>query len=115
MKKMTRHQIVIGLSYFFCAFNCIILSLVSITAVSGADTSLVGLGLIFLIMTPISVVDPRKEMQGQVAAVISIVLHVSFSTLLMFFCFQPWLAAIYIPEAVGLIALEATHPKDNHK
>jgi hypothetical protein len=54
-------------------------------------------------------------MQGQVAAVISIVLHVSFSTLLMFFCFQPWLAAIYIPEAVGLIALEATHPKDNHK
>ena len=115
MKKMTRHQIVIGLSYFFCAFNCIILSLTSITMVSGADTSLIGLGLIFLIMTPISVVDPRKEMRGQVAAVISIVLHVLFNTLLVFFCFQPWLAVIYIPEAVWLITLEATHQKNNHK
>ena len=47
MKKLTKNQIVIGLSYFFCAFNCAMLGIISLLFTSNPDISLFGIGLIF--------------------------------------------------------------------
>ena len=78
MKKLTKNQIVIGLSYFFCAFNCAMLGIASLLLVSNPDVSLFVIGLVFLAMVPISMFDPRKEMQGKQAAVFAILLHILF-------------------------------------
>lgn len=115
MKKLTRHQIVIGLSYSFCAFNCIVIGLASIIVASAPDISLFGLGLIFMIMAPISVLDPKKEMQGRQAAICAVVLHILFNILISIFCLHLWLAILYIPEAAVLLALEFTHHISKHK
>ena len=105
MKKLTKNQIVIGLSYFFCAFNCAMLGIASLLLASNPDVSLFVIGLVFLAMVPISMFDPRKEMQGKQAAVFAILLHILFNVLISILCFRLWLAVLYVPEAIVLLTL----------
>ena len=57
-------------------------------------------------MVPISMFDPRKGMQGQQAAIFAILLHILFNVLISILCFRLWLAALYIPEVLVLLALQ---------
>lgn len=100
-----RNRIVIAVSFFFCALNCIIAWGISLTSVSNYDKSVGVLGIIMIVMIPISLIDPREQMQNSLAALSSIFLHFLFNLLVTVLFSLWWLVFVFVPETVLLIVL----------
>lgn len=102
MKKL-RNNIVIGICFFFCAINCIIAWIFSLASGAGDDNSILVLGIIMAIMIPVSIIDPREEMQSSLAVVCYIFMHILFNILVIILYSYYWLFLLFIPETAMLI------------
>lgn len=114
MKKLTKNQIIIGASYFFCAANCIAYWISSLFFEPANDNSVLILGAILVIMVPISVLDPREQMRSNLAVFFSIFLLCLLSLLISVLYSCWWIMVASIPETVFLIIGTYIRGK-NHK
>lgn len=103
MNEKTRNKIIIGAFYGFSAANCIVAWLTSLTACPDKDSSIIILGIILLIMVPLSITDTRKEMLSNFSAWMGIIMHVWLGFMLSFLYW--WMFPASVVEAVILICL----------
>lgn len=101
---MKRHnQIIISVCYFFCALNCIIAWFFTFVPNSGADKSIIILGMIMLVMIPVAIIDPRvQHMQTKTAFLLSISLHILLNLLVLIMFSLWWLIPVLVVELLIL-------------
>ena len=90
----TEKTIILVLAYAFTAANLISAGILS--AVEGNDSAqyrwLFLLGGVMAFMTPLQILDTRKEMRGTFAAVGAVILHFTFCAILAYLGSLWWLA-----------------------
>ena len=100
-----QNRIVIAASYFFCALNCFIAWVVSFVSNASIDKSIVFLGIIMLVLIPVSFIDPRTRMRNNFAAVASIILHFLFNLLIAILFSLIWFFPLFVFETSLLIVI----------
>lgn len=87
--------ITIILAYCFTGINLIVSGLLNRN-----DYYLIGIGIIMLMMIPITIFDKREEMRGTLYTVFMIVLHFIFCFAISLILSSYWWLCIYIKETV---------------
>lgn len=109
--NLREKTIIIGMAYLFSGVNCIVDRLVC------AEGSVVQgrllLGIMMLLMVPISVMDEKRENRGMLATICACLVHLAFSGMFAYLS-TPWWMAVYAVE-VAVIAvvvfISLKHPK----
>lgn len=103
-RKNTPHLIentaVIILSYVFSGVNLIYAGFHSIETIDGSlPKYLIFVGVVMLLMVPISVLDNRREMRGKLAAILGCSMNLAICFMLSFFS-SFWWMAVYVCEVL---------------
>ncbi|MGN0315445.1 MAG: hypothetical protein ACI4EG_11760 [Fusicatenibacter sp.] len=115
MRKKSKNRIIIGACYGLSAVNCIVAWLTSLSASSDKDSSIIILGIILLIMIPVSVSDPRAEMQNNFAVCAGIIMHILIDIMVSLFWRYWWILLISTVETIILICLFFAHRQNKKK
>lgn len=115
MRKKSKNSIIIGACYGLSAVNCIVAWLTSLIVRTDKDTSIIILGIILLIMIPVSLSDPRAEMRNSFAVWAGIIMHILMDIMVSLFCRYWWILLISAVETIILIYLFFAHRQNKKK
>lgn len=91
---------VILMGYFLSGINLVMAGITCATRLDGSlNVKLILLGVIMLLMVPISLWDNRKEMRGRLVSILVCIMHFAICCLLSFVCSFEWLI-IYVCEVL---------------
>ena len=113
--NLREKTIIIGMAYLFSGVNCIANRLVC-TEGSVAQGSLL-LGIMMLLMVPISVMDKKRENRGMLATICACLVHLAFSGLFAYLS-APWWIAVYAVEVAAIavvVFISLKHPNNAQK
>ncbi len=102
MENNRKNTIVIGAVYGLGAVNFLIAFVLSLVHAS-ADWSYIALALVFTVMVPVSITDPRKEMRGGLAAFLAIFVIAGVGIMLALFTASRLLLGIALTEFLALL------------
>lgn len=115
MNRKMKTKLVICLCYGITAINYIAMWLLPLESVVKGNGSILAVGIINLVMVPVSALENRKEMNGILAATLSITMHFMLGLVLSYVYLNGIMLCVSIVETALLIVFLLGYRKRNKK
>lgn len=106
----------IALTYLLSGINLIAAGIIEFFNAGGSPAVwLFMVGLVMLLMVPISIVDPRKEMHGTLNVFSGIIMLVAFCGVFAFVFSLWWIVILCVELIIYFLILRVVNKKRKHK